>query len=57
MKHLIRRCEACLTYTLKLTCPKCGGHTVDPHPARYSPDDKYVRYRIQERYAEPADKD
>ena len=51
MKHLIRKCYACHTYTLKHECPKCNALTVDPHPAKYSPDDKYVRYRIADRYA------
>jgi H/ACA ribonucleoprotein complex subunit 3 len=26
-------------------CPKCGTVTVVAHPAKYSPDDKYARYR------------
>jgi rRNA maturation protein Nop10 len=25
---------------------------MDPHPSKYSPDDKYVRYRIADRYAQ-----
>lgn len=50
MKHLIRKCTACGAYTLSQTCPKCGGPTADPHPPKYSPDDKYVRYRVAERY-------
>jgi len=27
------------------TCGKCGGATVMAAPAKYSPDDKYARYR------------
>jgi H/ACA ribonucleoprotein complex subunit 3 len=50
MKHLIRKCSSCGVYTLKKDCPKCGGFTMDPHPAKYSPDDKYARYRLAERY-------
>ena len=50
MKHLIRKCTACGAYTLVQKCPKCGGQTTDPHPPKYSPDDKYVRYRVAERY-------
>jgi H/ACA ribonucleoprotein complex subunit 3 len=50
MKHLIRKCTACGAYTLKQECPKCGKTTQDPHPPKYSPDDKYVRYRVTERY-------
>jgi len=50
MKRFIRKCLLCGTYTLKYQCPKCNASTVDPHPAKYSPDDKYVRYRIADRY-------
>jgi H/ACA ribonucleoprotein complex subunit 3 len=57
MKHLIRKCSACHTYTLKHECPKCNALTVDPHPAKYSPDDKYVRYRIADRYAASEEQD
>jgi H/ACA ribonucleoprotein complex subunit 3 len=56
MKHLIRKCSSCGAYTLAQNCPKCSAPTVDPHPPKYSPDDKYVRYRVAERYAE-GDKD
>jgi H/ACA ribonucleoprotein complex subunit 3 len=52
MKHLIRKCSACNRYTLGRICPKCNASTIDPHPAKYSPDDKYVRYRIADRYAQ-----
>ncbi|HEU0145054.1 MAG TPA: RNA-protein complex protein Nop10 [Nitrososphaera sp.] len=50
MKHLVRKCPSCDTYTLKNHCPKCNSRTIDPHPSKYSPDDKYVRYRIADRY-------
>ncbi|MDQ3909029.1 MAG: RNA-protein complex protein Nop10 [Thermoproteota archaeon] len=50
MKHLVRKCPSCNTYTLKHNCPKCNSITMDPHPPKYSPDDKYVRYRIADRY-------
>ena len=53
MKHLIRMCSACNIYTLKPQCPRCSAVTADSHPPKYSPDDKYVRYRIADRYAEP----
>ena len=52
MKHLIRKCSACNSYTLGRICPKCNAPTMDPHPPKYSPDDKYVRYRIADRYAQ-----
>ena len=52
MKHLIRKCPDAPVYTLKHDCPHCGKVTIDPHPPKYSPDDKYVRYRISDRYSE-----
>ncbi|MGA2200230.1 MAG: nucleolar RNA-binding Nop10p family protein [Nitrososphaerales archaeon] len=30
---------------MKDVCPKCGATAVVAHPAKYSPDDKYARYR------------
>ena len=48
----MRRCAECGRYTLRRECPKCGADTRSAHPARYSPDDKYARYRLAERYAE-----
>lgn len=45
MTSAIRRCPTCRTYTLKPACPKCGAATLTPHPARYSPEDRYGRYR------------
>ncbi len=48
----MRRCPACGRYTLKRECGECGEDTAGAHPARYSPDDKYARYRLAERYAE-----
>lgn len=50
MKPLMRRCRACNTYTLETQCPRCGDETVTPHPPKFSPDDRYARYRIPERY-------
>ncbi|HET7148821.1 MAG TPA: RNA-protein complex protein Nop10 [Candidatus Nitrosopolaris sp.] len=50
MKHLIRKCPKCASYTLKHGCEKCKIPTIDAHPAKYSPDDKYARYRIADRY-------
>jgi H/ACA ribonucleoprotein complex subunit 3 len=45
LKGLLNRCPNCATYSMKGTCPKCGTQTVVAHPAKYSPDDKYARYR------------
>ncbi len=46
MKFLMRRCPNCGRYTFKEVCPVCGSETVVPHPPRFSPEDKYVKYRI-----------
>jgi len=45
LKFLLRKCPPCRTYTLSDSCPKCGKKTVTPHPAKFSPDDKYIKYR------------
>lgn len=39
------KCLACNLYTLKETCPKCGGPTRNPMPPRFSPKDPYAKYR------------
>ena len=33
-------------YSLKESCSICNEKTVSVHPAKFSPDDKYLRYRI-----------
>lgn len=30
---------------MKERCRKCGGETISPHPAKFSPLDHYGRYR------------
>tara|TARA_B110000438_G_scaffold124054_1_gene120905 strand:- start:180 stop:317 length:138 start_codon:yes stop_codon:yes gene_type:complete len=45
----LRRCPECGVYTLKDTCKKCNEETKSVHPAKFSPDDKYLRYRIAEK--------
>ena len=47
MKWLMRKCIQCLRYTLKDACPYCGHSTRIPHPAKFSPDDKYAKYRAK----------
>jgi len=43
----LRKCEKCGNYTLKKdVCPHCGGKVHIPHPAKFSPDDKYLKYRL-----------
>jgi H/ACA ribonucleoprotein complex subunit 3 len=44
MKHLLK-CNKCNNYTLKEICPKCGEKAISPKPAKYSPEDKYAKYR------------
>ena len=47
MRSLLRRCTNCGAYTLsKEWCPRCGGPVKVPHPPKFSPEDKYQRYRI-----------
>ncbi|MFQ5800847.1 MAG: RNA-protein complex protein Nop10 [Candidatus Hydrothermarchaeales archaeon] len=38
-------CRGCKRYTLKKRCGRCGGKTVNPHPARFSLQDPYGEYR------------
>lgn len=47
MKWLMRRCVKCRRYTLKENCPDCGEKTTIPHPPKFSPQDKYARYKVQ----------
>jgi len=41
----IHKCPGCGTYTLKPECAKCGVKTNPVGPARYSPEDRYGKYR------------
>ena len=46
MVWLLRKCVKCGEYTLKHeSCPVCGGDLRIPHPAKFSPEDKYAKYR------------
>jgi H/ACA ribonucleoprotein complex subunit 3 len=47
MKWKLRKCGVDGVYTFKDKCPVCGGTTKIPHPPRYSPVDKFVKYRIE----------
>ncbi len=47
MVWLLRKCTRCGIYTFQETCPRCGAPTRVPHPPRFSPEDKYVRYRLE----------
>ncbi|MBQ2485871.1 MAG: RNA-protein complex protein Nop10 [Candidatus Methanomethylophilus sp.] len=55
MRSSIRKCPECGRYSLKDKCQDCSSGTVPAHPAKYSPDDRYGKYRrisIQEEYGE-----
>ena len=45
MRWKIRKCINCGAYTLQEICPYCGNKTKIPHPPRFSPVDKYGKYR------------
>jgi H/ACA ribonucleoprotein complex subunit 3 len=46
MPWLLRKCVSCGSYTLnKEKCPYCGGEVRIPHPPKFSPEDKYGKYR------------
>ncbi len=50
MRSLLRRCTNCGAGTRsKERCPRCGGPVKVPHPPKFSPEDKYQRYRILQR--------
>jgi len=44
-RGLLRKCRKCNIYTLEEKCPICKGLVVSPHPAKFSPEDKYGKYR------------
>ncbi len=46
------KCPRCGAYTLKHKCPKCGAPTVQAAPAKFSPDDPYLDYKIKARAEE-----
>ncbi len=41
----IHKCPCCNLYTLKDACPKCNSVTRKVRPAKFSPEDKYGKYR------------
>jgi H/ACA ribonucleoprotein complex subunit 3 len=44
-ESILKVCRGCGRYTLGTKCPECGGVTRTPHPARFSPSDRYGKYR------------
>ncbi|MHA1917109.1 MAG: RNA-protein complex protein Nop10 [Candidatus Ranarchaeia archaeon] len=46
MPKRLYRCSVCDKYSLSETkCPKCGSTMESAHPAKFSPQDKYGKYR------------
>ena len=45
MTSHILYCSKCKIYTLKANCPVCSVATAEKKPPKYSPEDKYGRYR------------
>lgn len=41
----IKYCESCKLYTLKEKCPKCQRETKSRNPPKFSPEDRYGKYR------------
>ena len=41
----MKLCKECGEYTLQEVCPECNVKTGVIFPARYSPQDKYGKYR------------
>lgn len=45
MKMKMRKCRPCSIYTIQDVCPNCGGDLNVIYPPKYSPNDKYGKYR------------
>ncbi len=51
MPKRIYKCLKCGRYTLHTNqCPVCGGPVAPAHPPRFSPKDKYGKYRRMVKY-------
>ncbi len=46
MKTQILICKECNIFTLKNKCPGCNQNTITPKPAKFSLEDKYLKYRL-----------
>lgn len=44
MSTKMLKCEACKSYGFSEKCD-CGAKRINPKPAKYSPEDKYAKYR------------
>ncbi len=45
MKMKMKKCRSCGEYTIQLTCPYCESKVGEIYPPKYSPEDKYGKYR------------
>ncbi|MHC1605291.1 MAG: RNA-protein complex protein Nop10 [Candidatus Methanofastidiosia archaeon] len=41
----ICKCKRCEKYTISEVCPYCGGEVFPAKPPRYSPEDRFAKYR------------
>ncbi|MFX1500667.1 MAG: nucleolar RNA-binding Nop10p family protein [Promethearchaeota archaeon] len=50
MTKYLQKCEKCNRYGLQnpeSKCRHCGGRLINPRPPKYSPIDKYGKYRLE----------
>ncbi len=50
MTKYLQKCKECNKYGLQnpeSKCKYCGGKLINPHPPKFSPIDKYAKYRIE----------
>ena len=45
MRSSISHCKKCNTFTLESYCNKCNSQTSNPLPPKFSPEDRYGKYR------------
>ena len=57
MAKRILTCPNCKKYTLKQVCDVCNAKTVEPKPPKYSPEDKYARFRREAKEQEYKEKE
>ena len=45
---MLHYCDVCKNYTIQnKICIKCGGKLRTTYPPKYSPQDKYQKYRLE----------
>ncbi len=45
-KHILY-CKKCSEYTMHEACPRCGSVALSNKPAKFSPEDKWGKYRLK----------